>query len=398
LVVGRAVAHGDPAAVEPVPGEPTTELNLIPLIGGDSDVGVGFGELSNLAGIAPGVKPFRWALESGAFISFKPRAGGVVVPYQDYFLAFHLPNLGVHGLRLDLRAAFTDESTIKFYGIGNASPTPAAAIAIEDTEYQRIHPTFAIQGRVPLFAGLFLNLGSIYTHNWLTVRPTSVLGRYAEDGPSEGRAFVGSFANHGVELLEGGLQYDTRDNEVDTRSGQFIAAQLRVSPRYGTALPYAYERVTLTARTYIPVTSGLTLAARVVGDALFGDVPFYALARYEETPAIGGVNAIRGVPAGRYYGRAKLFGNLEARADLFGFHIRGKAMKLGVAAFLDAGRTWTELVRRHPELDGTGLGLKYGIGGGLRLQQGTTFVVRADLAYSPDASPVGAYFTAGQIF
>jgi hypothetical protein len=32
------------------------------------------------------------------------------------------------------------------------------------------------------------------------------------------------------------------------------------------------------------------------------------------------------------------------------------------------------------------------------LQQGKTFVVRGDIAWSPDARPVGAYVGAGQTF
>jgi len=65
---------------------------------------------------------------------------------------------------------------------------------------------------------------------------------------------------------------------------------------------------------------------------------------------------------------------------------------------VDVGRAWTELGRSHPELDGTGWGLKYGLGGGLRLTQGKTFVVRGDLAWSPDARPIGGYVNAGQMF
>jgi hypothetical protein len=409
--VGRAAAQsGPPGAASPPTAPPITppaastaganptEFNILPLVGGDSDVGIGFGQLSNFAGLSPGVQPFVWELESAAFISFKIRDGGLVVPYQDYSIALHLPNLGAHHLRLDLRAAFTDETTLKFYGIGNASPAPAPGTPVEDTEYERIHPTLLAEARAPIFGNVYVTGGSILTYNRLSVSPSSVLGRYATTGPADGRPFVGAFATHAVELLELGLQYDNRDNEIDPRSGQYHAAQIRVSPKLGSFLPYAYERVTLTARGYVPVTSRITLSARIVGDALLGDAPFYELARYEETPAIGGVNAIRGVPAARYYGRVKLFGNVEARSDLFGFHLRSKAMKLGVAAFFDGGRSWTELWHAHPDLDGTGLGLKYGIGGGLRLQQGETFVVRADVAYSPDASPVGAYFTAGQIF
>ena len=135
-----------------------------------------------------------------------------------------------------------------------------------------------------------------------------------------------------------------------------------------------------------------------MADALLGDPPFWELARFDDTPAIGGGKAVRGVPAQRYNGKVKLFENLEARHQIVPVTFEGKEMVLSVAAFLDGGRSWTELGRSHPDLDGTGLGLKYGIGGGLRLQQGRTFVVRADVAWSPDARPIGAYFAAGQIF
>jgi len=76
-------------------------------------------------------------------------------------------------------------------------------------------------------------------------------------------------------------------------------------------------------------------------------------------------------------------------------------MIFGIVGFADAGRVWAD-TSFHPELDGTGIGLKYGVGGGLRLQSGSSFVLRADVAWSPDAralgSPVGGYFAAGQMF
>jgi len=52
----------------------------------------------------------------------------------------------------------------------------------------------------------------------------------------------------------------------------------------------------------------------------------------------------------------------------------------------------------RPEIDGTGLALHHGIGAGVRLQQGQAFVVRADVAWSPDVRPVGAYIVADEIF
>jgi hypothetical protein len=58
---------------------------------------------------------------------------------------------------------------------------------------------------------------------------------------------------------------------------------------------------------------------------------------------------------------------------------------------------WAD-TRPQPALDGTGLGLKYGVGGGLRLGSGGSFVLRGDIAWSPDATPIGGYLIAGEIF
>jgi hemolysin activation/secretion protein len=116
-----------------------------------------------------------------------------------------------------------------------------------------------------------------------------------------------------------------------------------------------------------------------------------------DTYAIGGTNGVRGVPAQRYYGKVKIFGNIEVRAKLFDFHAFGKALTLGGAVFFDGGRVWADTTPQ-PALDGTSFGLKYGVGGGLRLMSGSAFVLRGDIAWSPDATPIGGYVVAGEIF
>jgi hemolysin activation/secretion protein len=171
-----------------------------------------------------------------------------------------------------------------------------------------------------------------------------------------------------------------------------------LSPGGSGLFPYRYGQANLTLRFYVsPIARYLTMTVRLVGDMQFGNVPFYELARYEETYALGGVNGVRGVPAQRYSGKIKVFGNLELRSELVSGKLFGKELTLALAAYLDAGRVWAEWASR-PDLDGSGLGLKYGIGGGLRLQQGQSFVARGDIAWSPDSRPVGAYVTAGQAF
>ena len=398
LVALAAVARADPT---PPGTPPRRELNIFPLIGGSSDVGVGIGEVSNWAFLEPGhAEPYGWKAENGAFITFKPQAGKLVIPFQDYYVLYTLLDIGPQRrVRLDIRPAVTNESTLKYYGIGNASPMPPSDVPISDTQYRRVHPTLLIEARIRLAGPFYLLVGNVYTHNWLQVPGTSLLARDQSMGTPEVRALLGSFAPHGVDLVELGLQYDTRDSAIVTRSGMFHAIKARISPSVPGWLPYQYVQLDATAQLFFtPVPRWLSVSWRGVADVLLGAPPFYELARFDETPAIGGGKAVRGVPAQRYYGKVKVFQNLEVRSELFPFTLLNKPFVLGVAAFVDAGRTWTELFRANPALDGTGLGLKYGIGGGLRLQEGRTFVVRADVAWSPDATPIGAYFAAGQIF
>jgi len=377
------------------------ELNVIPVVGGDSDVGIGGGAIGDWAGLAPGRPAFQWRLELQAFVTFKLQDGNhVVSPFQDYSLELVIPHLGgTNGVHLDARVSFTDEATLKYTGIGNASPPVSPMLAVTAQEYGRIHPTASLEVRERLVGVLYLLGGTSLTYNRLDVPAGTILDEQRRTGPPEVQALLGSFAPHAVGLLTAELQLDTRDDEIVTENGQFHTLRFRYSPRLGAEFPYAYERLTLTGRFYRS-TSGhrLTFRARVVGDVLVGSPPFYELARFDETPAIGGSKAVRGIPAQRYYGGVKVFENLELSAALWTLEVRAKRLTIGPAAFFDAGRSWTDIAHAHPELDGTGLGIKYGVGGGLRVQEGKTFVVRLDVAWSPDATPIGAYFAADNIF
>jgi hypothetical protein len=379
----------------------TTEFNIIPIIGGDSDVGVGFGQVGDWARLGPAYTPYKWRLETNAFITFKPEFAKLVIPFQDYFVVLSLPNVGPrHRARLDIRPAFTDEATLKFYGFGNATPFPAGVPTLL-TEYGRLHPTLLVEARVDLVSHLYSRVGSVSTFNWLRVPAGGTVAAAAVSPSPEVRSLMGPdpFAAHGVQLIEVGIEFDNRDDEVVTHDGQFHTIEARLSPAIGKWLPYAYQQIDGTFRFYNTlVPRHLSVSVRLVGDLLLGSPPFYELARYDETPAIGGGKAIRGVPAQRYYGKVKVFENFEVRSDLLDFTVKKKLLVLGLAGFVDAGRVWTQLGTPSPELDGTGLGIHYGVGGGLRLAEGKTFVVRADVAWSPDAMPIGAYFAAGEIF
>ena len=386
-----------PAAVaqpEPdVPGEAEAsnrEVGLLPLIGGDTDVGIGIGAIGSIAEFDGAHRPYRWQIQFSAFAATK---SDVMSPsYEDAYALITFPQLLDRKLRLELRPSFTHDTTLPYYGIGNAAPEPSRKIARRDF-YERIHPAMAVTTRWTLSPSWSVLLASQYVYNRTEFDPASTAAMdLAMVDPQALRP-------HSLLKLQTGVVYDTRDSEVSPTEGQYHQVTFRVSPGMGAPFPYEYGQLDAMARFYTTVIPDrMVLAIRGVFDMQFGDVPFYELARYEDTSAIGGGNAIRGVPAYRYYGRVKAFGNIELRTALARFELWGRRLKFGVATFADAGRMWSQMDHPRPELDGSGLGLHYGIGGGLRLQQGQAFVVRADVAWSPDARPVGAYVLADEMF
>jgi hypothetical protein len=374
------------------------EMAGVPLVGGDTDIGFGGGGLGSIARIDPAYSPYRWKLEGALFVTFKaPSGGGFTAPYQDGFVILTVTGLCGGPCRLEVRPSFTRETNLRYLGLGNASPTPPREIPARDF-YTRTHPAVVARGRYALAPHLFLTAGVLYTYSWIDFSPVSILAGDLRAGSPEVRSLLEVDRRAGLNVLEAGLQLDTRDDEIAPERGVWNQLKVRVSPWGWGFSPYRYTQLNLNVRGYVPaLPERLVMAARLVGDLQLGGPPFYELARYDEASAIGGANGVRGVPGDRYYGKRKVFGNLEARLALWKFTAWGSPYRFGVTGFFDGGRVWADL-ESQPELDGTGFGLKYGVGGGLRLQKGQTFLLRADIAWSPDARPIGGYFLAGQMF
>jgi outer membrane protein assembly factor BamA len=376
------------------------EVNVVPVLGGSTDLGFGGGYFAGIARVKKGAVPYLWNLDSSGLITFKySERAGFTSPYQDLYARLTIPRLFGAPLRLEIRPSYTWES-IDYFGMGNASsrersdenPNP------DYSKYQRGHPQFDVDVRTRIVDHFAGRLGFRYIYNSIHVAEDSRLADDRRNGSAEVKSLIGDTRSHSVALFKYGLQFDTRDNETSTHSGTFDTIDLKLSPGGTPAFPYRYGEATVNLRGYVPLgTPRVTLALRVVGDWMFGDVPFYELSRFDDTYALGGTTGVRGVPAQRYYGKLKAFGNLELRLEVATFRALGKALTLGLVPFFDAGRVWAT-AEAQPELDGRGVGLKYGAGGGLRVQSGSSFVIRLDVAGSPDASPVSGYFSAGQMF
>jgi hypothetical protein len=391
--------HQGAASSTTRPSDGKDELTMVPVGGGTTDIGIGGGFFAALTRNQRGYTPYRWNVEAAGFVSFLVRDGGLVLPYTDVYSKVTVVRFLGGPLQLELRPSFTDELTLDYYGMGNASSAllPAGE-PVRYFQYARMHPEMLADVRFKVVDHVAGRVGLRYVETLYDVPSDSKLGEDLRSGSPEVKSLVGPIHTEGAALFRYGLQFDDRDNQVSPHTGTFDEVAFNLSPGGTSDLPFRYGEVSVNLRGYVPLFSKrVTLAARVVGDILFGDVPFYELSRAVDTYAIGGSNGVRGVPAQRYYGKVKVFGNVEIRARLFEIRAFGKQFTIGAAGFFDGGRVWAD-TSPHPELDGAGLGLKYGVGGGLRLLSGTAFVLRADVAWSPDATPVGGYVVAGECF
>lgn len=391
-----AAAQTSQAAAAAQPSPPV-EFDIVPIVGGDSDIGWGGGGVAAIAKRSAGEDArLLWRLDASVFLTFEG-SPKFAVPYQDHWIQLIVPDLMNGRLRIQTRVAVTKENDIRYFGLGNATPAPSNTDS-PFYVYERLHPMLEGYARIALTRSLYLIEGGTFTLDWMTVPANTKLAQDAATGPQEVRSLLDDPArNHAVVLSHQSIGWDTRDNEVVPRTGSWEQIDLRLSPSIGSEFPYQYGEVLAIARGYVPLGSRFVVAGRALGDFLFGHPPFYQLTEYEDTYAIGGTAGVRGVPAQRYYGKIKLIGNVETRADVLRFRWFDKPWGIDLVAFFDAGRLWADW-SSQPSLDGSGIGLKYGTGIGIRLLQGTALVVRGDIAWSPDAQPIGGYFAAGETF
>jgi hypothetical protein len=375
------------------------EPALLPVLSGNTDVGFVFGAYGALARFSPGFTPYRWKVEAILSASIKDGPNGVDLPTHEDGISLDLPGLAGGRVRLLAEAGFTRNIDAGYFGIGDAT-TAVRGPGHDRRRYQyiRSEPSARLVSRIRLAPGVELLSGVKARYEIVDSYPGSKLQEDATVRVN-GQPLIYGTTNHAAALALLGLLLDTRDHETIPSRGMYHELSLRASAGEG----FSFAGATLHARFFVPlIQTRLVLAAHVFADALFGSPPFYELSRggglvINDLP--GGKSGIRGVPAGRYSGPFKLVAGAELRSLLGSFSIRSQHFRIGAAAFFDAGRVWST-----PGMDGEGLGVKYGVGGGPRIHWGETVVIRADFAYSPDAPlspgdvPLGVYVEIGQSF
>ena len=192
LAIGWLMAAGAEAAeAQASAAAGKREFNIIPVAGGDSDIGTAVGQLSSLARLTPGPDLYSWRLESGTFISFKLRDEGVVIPVHDYYLQLTLRDLGPGGrIRLDVRARTRGaRPQVLWHRQRRAEPPPT--VSNQDKEYGRNYPERGCARASACARTSSCTPASVFWYDRLDVRPNSILAMDATSGPTDVRSIIG---------------------------------------------------------------------------------------------------------------------------------------------------------------------------------------------------------------
>lgn len=397
------------------------EFGVLPAVNYNSDLGVGVGVLGTLAKFSEGYNPFDWRVEALVFFSLRDQGNGLEAPLHSHYVDFDKPGLVKGNLRLNARISFTKQANAGYYGLGSNAPDEKQPTDPERlTQFDRIHPELAGTARIRLWSKpvsvgkrrLELLAGMRFRYTWYEFYEGSRLAldrRQIQEG-GELADLLRGLDDHALWTLYTGLLWDTRDREFDTQQGGFHEISVRASPGVDESLEFV--GVSLISRWFTRLgTDRLAFASRTVADLLVGDIPLYELGLFgglEPTAGPGGTRSVRGVPLLRFYGKVKLIQSLELRLRIAPFRVAKQRFTFGAVAFGDVGRVWGDYSNTTIEVrqaDGTvdlrrldGAGFEVGLGGGLRLRWGETFVIRADVGYAPTLDTTGFYIDVGDAF
>jgi hypothetical protein len=363
---------GKPVAAEASPASAPDGRRFnwvaIPNFGYDVDDGFGAGARAELDWYAPGYDPYQAAFVTQAYLTTNG--------YHHHRVRFDAPGLGPgHRLRLAGHFAYRQWLNDGYWGMGNATTLERRTVGMDDPDLAHAYRYTLIQpfGRLTLRG----ELGGPWA--WFAF----LAGRWSRVETYEGSRLeaerpLGMEGGWGVQPGVG-LLYDTREPELTPDEGALVELSARGMPK----LPDAegeWIAAFASVRGFVTLGPRVVLASRIMGEAMFGEVPFYDLNTWGgliPTMGFGGADSIRGVSFGRWRDVNKVAVNNELRIDVYTHTVLRREIRWQVVPFLDAGMVWgTEPVGDWPVHPGAGLGVHPIVS--------DTFVGRFDLALGVD--------------
>jgi len=407
-LAARPARADDLAKVETEDTTDHTEWAGFPVLGGSTDVGIQLGGAGTITHVGDRFRPYWWKVDGLVSFSVKGGPRGTEVVQQSHDMRWDIPGGGNGKVRL-MPAVFYDRTINSgYFGLGNASRVIARPNGDIGDRYQYVQEEAStrLNIRSPLGGPFSTMYGWQLRYANPRAYAESKLAVDAETRRPDGSPLIRGLQPLGIATLDAGVIYDTRDDELFPHAGAFHRAAWRLSGATPTSSGVYWGGLDFILRDFHRLPGSFVLAGRLMVDLMAGHVPFYDLSQgqaFDPNDMPGGALGVRGVPRGRYAGLLKAVGNVELRRIHGAFHLLGSKFQIGTTAFVDAGRVWLDYTFTDPR-DGTGLGIKYGIGGGPFIIWDTAALLCLNVAYSPDASaanpgfPLGIYVQEGLTF
>ena len=384
LLFVSAIAEGQ----QPVARPSGHSINGLPALNFDADEGFGYGAIVQYFDYGDGnVEPYRFSLQPTLFLTTRGR--------RDATLFLDAPHLLPNGWRLGAQLAREQQLTAPYYGVGNSSLALESATRSPNPYFYRFGRTVVranvdVQHQLVVPALRLLAGAGTRTADVTTIPYDSGTTLLAQ------QTGTARLPTTEARYARVGLVWDTRDREIGTHRGNWSEVLVQ---RAGRVLGgnQVFTRVTASVRQYVPLTTRVTLAARVVMQTVRGEPAiseiFTVQSSFKDDEILGGSSSIRGIPKNRYVGKGVAFSNSELRWSAASFALRGRPAQLVLSGFVDAGRVWTDGL----DLSQVASDLHVGYGGGARLAIGPSFVVATDVGHSVQ-SVAAVYIGLGYLF
>jgi hypothetical protein len=348
------------------------EIAGVPAVNYDADEGVGYGAMAEVFRHRAGAKPYAFTVQPAVLLSTRGR--------RDVTVFFDAPHLLRNGWRVDAFAGREQQLASPYYGLGNEAVHDEALDHRDGLNpyyyrFGRTRTQALVNGQRPVGSlPVRVLIGAGVSHVSIDATPfdegTTLLAEQFGGGP-----LPGGYSNS----VRAGLIWDTRDRELGPSRGAWSELLVqRVDAALGS--DFEYTRWTVTDRRYVPIGSDrVVFANRFLLQGIQGDPPFYELfvvqTSFKQQEGLGGAKTIRGLPKNRYAGKGLVLWNAEMRWRAAEFQARGKPMHLVLSGFVDSGRVWDDRI----VLNEIAQGVHHGVGGGIRVGVGESFVVAVDL-------------------
>ena len=287
---------------------------VLPNFSYDSDDKLGFGARGEV--VRPGGDPYKWALVLHAFATTNG--------YHHHRFRFDY----VGDVRVTGHFAFRAWLNDGYWGVGDGTTRGDDGEDGKRYRYSLVQPFAQVAVRREIVGPL--SVFASVNGRWSEVRtyPGSLLAEEQPLGMDGG--LVGQLAT--------GVLWDTREPEMTPAGGVLLEASVR-----GVTGAYSFAGPFLSARGWLQIGARVVVGERIMGEWLFGDVPFYEMVHWGGSVPIagfGGADTLRGISFGRWRGPGKALSNTEVRIDVVSHRLLKRDLRWQLVPFTDSGIVW----------------------------------------------------------